>query len=98
MLMVASGLDPLRPFAEQGDAFWWRPDGFASVANGMPGPTGEIAGWAGFARIVRGLDPSGGGLAQTDYTVTLDAGCGRGGGLAAGLFAPDGALLELIEV
>jgi hypothetical protein len=98
MLMVASGLDPQRPFAEQGDAFWWRPDGFAAVEHGTVGPNGETVGWAGFARIVRGLDPAGGGLAQTDFTVTLDAGCGRGGGLAVGLFAPDGALLELIQV
>lgn len=98
MLMVASGLDPARPFAEQGDAFWWRPDGFAAVANGVPGPDGALVGWAGFSRIVRGLDPAGEGLAQTDFAITLDAGCGRGGRLAAGLFAPDGALLELIEV
>jgi serine/threonine protein phosphatase 1 len=97
MLMVASGLDPARPFAEQGDAFWWRADGFLAVAEGVP--AGEArAGWAGFARIVRGLDPAGGGLAETPFAVTLDAGCGRGGMLACGLFAPDGALLELIEV
>jgi hypothetical protein len=98
MLMVASGLDPQRPFAEQGDAFWWRPDGFLAVADGVAAGDGAKGGWAGFARIVRGLDPAGGGLAQTDFTVTLDAGCGRGGGLAAALFAPDGALLELVQV
>jgi hypothetical protein len=97
MLMVASGLDPARPFAEQGDAFWWRADGFASVADGVA--QGESrAGWAGFARIVRGLDPRGGGVVETPFAMTLDAGAGRGGRLACGLFSPDGALLELVEV
>lgn len=97
MLLVAAGLDPQRPFADQGDAFWWRPDGFAAVEHGVPGAEGTATGWAGFARIVRGLDPSGGGMVQTEFAVTLDAGSGRGGRLAAGLFSPEGGLLDVLE-
>jgi len=97
VLFVAAGLDPSRPFADQGDAFWWRADGFAAVAQGVASPTGGTAGWAGFARIVRGFDPDNAGLAETQFAVTLDAGCSRGGHLAAGLFTPEGTLVELLE-
>jgi hypothetical protein len=97
MLFVASGLDPARPFADQGDAFWWRPDGFAAIAAGVASNSGDVVGWAGFARIVRGFDPANAGLAESPFAVSLDAGCGRGGGLAAGLFTPEGALLEVVQ-
>lgn len=97
MLLVAAGLDPARPFADQGDAFWWRPDGFATVAGGVVSNGGEPTGWAGFARIVRGFDPASAGLTESPFVVSLDAGCGRGGGLAAGLFTPEGALLEVVQ-
>lgn len=97
MLFVAAGLDPARPFADQGDAFWWRPDGFAAVAGGVPSPAGDAVGWAGFARIARGFDPANSGLAESPFAVSLDAGCGRGGTLAAGLFTPEGALVDLVQ-
>lgn len=97
ILFVAAGLDPARPFADQGDAFWWRPDGFLAVTGGVASPSGEPTGWAGFARIVRGFDPANAGLAESPFAVSLDAGCGRGGGLAAGLFTPEGVLLEIIQ-
>lgn len=97
MLFVAAGLDPARPFADQGDAFWWRPDGFAAITGGIVSPGGELSGWAGFARIVRGFDPANAGLAESPFAVSLDAGCGRGGGLAAGLFTPEGQLLDVVQ-
>lgn len=97
MLLVAAGLDPARPFADQGDAFWWRPDGFLAIAGGVASPSGEPTGWAGFARVVRGFDPANAGLAESPFAVSLDAGCGRGGGLAAGLFTPEGTLLDVVQ-
>jgi serine/threonine protein phosphatase 1 len=105
MLLVAAGLDPARPFLEQGDAFWWRSDGFDAIADepvaAAPGEADHAgsagAGWAGFASIVRGADPRRRGVRQSRHTVTLDGRDGPSGGVAAGLFSPEGALLELLR-
>jgi serine/threonine protein phosphatase 1 len=87
LLLVHAGLDPDRPLAAQGDAFWWNSVGFGQIA----GPFG------GFSRIFRGFDPAGGGLAIAGYAATLDGGCGRDGSLIAAAIAPDGTILELFE-
>ena len=87
VLLVHAGLDPNRPLAAQGDAFWWNSAGFSQISS----PFGS------FSRIVRGFDPAAGGLNLTGYAVTLDGGCGRDGPLIAAAIAPDGALLELFE-
>lgn len=87
-LFVSAGIDPSRPLAAQGDAFWWSSGGFAAIAEPFDG----------FRRLVRGYDPTGGGLQLEGMAVTLDSGCGRGGRLAAGLFEPDGSLVEIVEV
>ncbi len=85
-LFVAAGIDPSRPLEGQADSFWWDQAGFAALAEAPPP-------WNGFSRIVRGHDRAGGGFAETPLAVTLgeveDA-------VLAGLFAPDGTLLELI--
>src|SRR3546814_16001928 len=54
VLFVHAGLDPARSLAEQRDAFWWESGSFARSAGG----------YAGFARVVRGFDPAGGGWAE----------------------------------
>jgi hypothetical protein len=87
ILFVSAGIDPSRPLAAQGDAFWWSAAGFA----GLTEP------YAGFRRLIRGHDPAGGGLQLEGMAVTLDSGCGRGGRLACGLFEPDGTLAEIVE-
>lgn len=87
ILFVSAGIDPSRPLAAQGDAFWWSHAGFA----GLTEP------YAGFRRLIRGHDPAGGGLQLEGLAVTLDSGCGRGGRLACGLFEPDGTLAEIVE-
>ncbi|MDR6292652.1 MULTISPECIES: hypothetical protein [Inquilinus] len=87
-LFVSAGIDPSRPLAAQGDAFWWSSGSFAAIT----------APFDGFHRLVRGHDPAGGGLQLEGMAVTLDSGCGRGGRLAAGLFEPDGSLIEIVEV
>jgi hypothetical protein len=85
-LFVAAGVDPSRPLEGQGDSFWWDHAGFAALA-------GADAPWNGFRRIVRGHDRAGGGFAETPLAVTLGEEPGQ---VLAGLFAPDGTLIEVI--
>lgn len=86
VLCVSAGLEPGRPLATQGDSFWWAGAGFGRID----------APYEGYTRVVRGFDPDGGGLQTNPITVTLDAGAGRGGQIAAGRFAPGGEILDLI--
>lgn len=87
LLFVNTGLDPTRPLEAQSDSFWWNSGRFHDITE----PYGA------FRRVVRGFDPSHAGFKLTDYTATLDAGCGFGGRLMAGCLTPDGALIERIE-
>lgn len=88
LLFVNSGLDPSRPLEAQSDSFWWSSGKFHRIAE----PYGP------FRRIVRGFDPSHAGFAVTDYTATLDGGCGFGGTLIAACFTPDGAVADRVEI
>jgi serine/threonine protein phosphatase 1 len=88
VLFVSAGLDPARPLRLQKDRFWWEADGFAR----LEGP------YQGFARVVRGHDPAHGGIHHNEWCTTLDGGCGYDGTLVAACFAPDGAILDVIEV
>lgn len=87
ILLVHSGIDPSRPLGEQGDSFWWGGSGFHRISS----PYGT------FSRIVRGFDPASGGIAVTDHTATIDAGCGLGGRLACACIDPSGDVAEIIE-
>lgn len=86
-LFVSAGIDTSRPLTAQGDSFWWGGGGFERIDQP----------YEPFRRVVRGFDISGGGVRTSELTATLDAGCGRGGRLAAGLFTPEGEIVEIIE-
>lgn len=88
VLLVSAGIDTTRPLAAQGDSFWWGSAGFAKLSEP----------YEGFTRIVRGYDPSQGGVQVSDLTATLDGGCGRGGKLVGACIDPGGEVLELLEV
>ena len=88
VLLVSAGLDVTRPLATQGDSFWWNAADFQRIDRP----------YEGYVRIVRGYDGGGGGVDVGEVTATLDGGCGRGGTLAAGLFEPDGGILDILEV
>ena len=88
LLFVHAGVDPSRPLASQGDTLWWGAPGFGAWER----PYGD------FDRVVRGYDPAHGGARETPFAVTVDAGCGFGGGLAAFAFAADGEISDKIEV
>ena len=87
VLLVSGGLDAGRAFEAQGDAFWWGAESFTRINRR----------YGGFARVVRGYDPTHGGLTIADYTTTLDAGCGFGGPLVCGCLSFAGDLLQIIE-
>ena len=84
LLFVNCGIDPQRPLAAQSDAFWWAAGSFDGIAEP----------YENFARVIRGYDPEHGGFAETEFTVTLDGGCGFGGSLVAACFGPDGSILD----
>jgi len=88
LLFVNAGLDPSRPLETQKDSFWWVSGTFGAIA----------APYDGFRRVVRGFAPNHPGLELTDYTATLDGGCGFGGALMAACFLPSGEVAEQIEV
>lgn len=87
LLFVHAGVDAARPLALQGDAFWWGGRDILDLA----------APFNGFGRVIRGFDRQQRGLVEAEFAVSLDAGAGRGGPLLAAAFAPDGAMLELLE-
>lgn len=88
LLFVHAGIDVARPLAAQTDSFWWGRGDFASIDQ--PYET--------FRRIVRGYDPSHGGVVVGDITATVDAGCGFEGGLSAVCFDANGAAEDRIDV
>ena len=87
VLFVPAGYDMSRPLEDQNDNLWFGSSSFYIAAEK-----------ARFARIVRGFDPTRGGINTDGVAVTLDGGCGRGGPLVCGCFNEAGALLEIIAV
>lgn len=87
LLFVHAGVDPGKPLDLQRDALWW---GGVNLLE-LQAPYGS------FRRVIRGYDRRHGGLIESPYAVSLDAGCGFGGALLAACLAPDGSVLEVIE-
>lgn len=87
LLFVHAAIDPSRPLAAQGDAFWW---GRADLLD-LTTP------FEGFRRVVRGVDRRQRGLIEHEFAVSLDGGAGRGGRLVAACFGPDGGILDRVE-
>jgi serine/threonine protein phosphatase 1 len=87
LLFVNAGIDPSRPLSAQTDSFWWGTGGFAKIT----------APYGGFRMIVRGFDPAHGGVQTTEFTASIDAGCGFGGPLIAACFDGRGRLVDRIE-
>src|SRR6266851_5749149 len=87
LLFVHAGIDPGKPLDLQGDVLWW---GGADILE-LEAPFGQ------FRRVVRGYDRQRGGLRESRYATSLDAGSGCGGPLLAVCFAPDGTLVDSLE-
>ena len=86
VLFVHAAIDPSRPLAAQGDAFWWGRDDIL-----------ELASFEGFRRIVRGIDREQRSFIERDFAVSLNGGTGRLGRLTAACFGAGGEVLDLIE-
>ncbi len=87
LLFVHSGIDPKKPLDLQGDNFWWSERNILDLD----------ASFAGFTRVVRGIDRHHAGLIEAPYAASIDAGCGFGGPLMAVCFAPGGAVVDRVE-
>lgn len=87
LLFVNAGLDMSRPLAGQRDAFWWGDRDILDLEKPF----------AGFRRVIRGYDRQMRGLVERPFAVSLDAGAGRGGRLLAAAFAPDGAVVDVLQ-
>jgi len=87
LLFVNAGIDPTRPLANQTDGFWWDSRGFCAIN----------APYAGFQRVIRGLDPARRSSSETPWSMTLDGGCGVGGSLIALCLSPSGAVYDRVE-
>jgi len=87
LLFVHAAIDPSRPLDAQGDAFWWGEHDILDLDK----PFG------GFRRVVCGFDRQRRGLMESEFAVSLDAGCGRGGPLLAAALAPDGSVVEALD-
>ncbi len=81
LLFVHACIDPTRPLTMQKDQFWWDSGQFDQIDQQF----------SGFKKVIRGYDHSNSGIdLQSNYTATIDGGCGRGGKLSAICFTPDG--------
>jgi serine/threonine protein phosphatase 1 len=87
LLLVNAGLDPERPLDAQFDSFWWGGEEFDRITE----PYGQ------FRKVVRGFDRRHPGLLETDYTLTVDGGCGFGGPLLAACVRPSGEVVDRVE-
>jgi hypothetical protein len=87
LLFVHAAIDPSRPLAAQGDAFWWGRDDILELG----------AAYEGFRRVVRGFDRVQRGFVERQFSVSLDGGSGRPRRLFAACFAADGEVLKLVE-
>jgi serine/threonine protein phosphatase 1 len=87
LLFVHAAIEPSRPLSEQRDAFWWGREDILELREPF----------AGFRRIVRGVDRDQRGVVEREFAVTVDGGAGHGGRLMAACFGLDGALVDIVE-
>ena len=88
LLFVNAGFDINRPVEEQSDVFWWAGKSFRNIDKS----------YEEFLKIVRGFDPDNNGFLETEYTLTLDGGCGFEGSLISVCLSTRGEVLDRIEV
>src|SRR6516164_5184656 len=87
LLFVHAAIDPARPLAAQGDAFWWGREDILELKSSFEG----------FRRVVRGIDREQRSFIERDFAVSLSGGAGRFGRLTAACFGAGGEVIELIE-
>jgi serine/threonine protein phosphatase 1 len=88
LLFVHAAVEPSRPLSEQRDSFWWGREDILELKEPF----------AGFRRIVRGVDRDRRGVVEREFAVSVDGGAGQGGRLIAPCFGLDGAVVDIAEV
>jgi serine/threonine protein phosphatase 1 len=88
LLFVHAAVEPSRPLSEQRDAFWWGREDILELKEPF----------AGFRRIVRGVDRDRRGVVEREFAVSVDGGAGQGGRLIAACFGYGGALVDIATV
>ena len=88
LLFVHAGIDIDRPILYQSDSFWWESSQFDKIEKP----------YAGFNKIIRGFEPTHGGITETDHTATIDGGCGYGGPLKSACFTLDGKIVDQLSI
>ncbi len=88
LLFVHAAIDPSRPLAAQGDAFWWGREDILELKSP----------YSGYKRVIRGVDRKRRGLVEREFAISLDGGAGEGGPLLAACLGKDGSVLEVVEV
>jgi serine/threonine protein phosphatase 1 len=87
LLFVHAAVEPSQPLSKQRDAFWWGREDILELKEPF----------AGFRRIVRGVDRDRRGVVEREFAVSVDGGAGQGGRLIAACFGLDGALVDIAE-
>jgi serine/threonine protein phosphatase 1 len=87
LLFVHAAIEPSRPLSEQRDAFWWGRQDILELKEPF----------AGFRRIVRGVDRDRHGVVEREFAVSVDGGAGQGGRLIAACFGLGGGLVDTAE-
>ncbi|MDE2167004.1 MAG: hypothetical protein KGJ66_11800 [Alphaproteobacteria bacterium] len=86
LLFTHAGVDPEKPLEMQRDAFWWGAAGADMLALARP--------YAGFRRVVCGVDKARRGLSEGVHAVLVDGGAGPDRELVAACFGADGAVQD----
>jgi len=86
LLFVHAGIDPEKPLEMQRDAFWWGAAGADMLALSQP--------YAGFKRVICGVDRAHRGVSEGAYVALVDGGTGPDGPLVAACFGIDGTLQD----
>ncbi len=87
LIFVHAGLDSSRALTAQTDTFWWGGSMFEAITER----------YYDCARIIRGSSNNHSGISEREYTLSLDAGAGRGGTLMAAAIGPNGQIVDRIE-
>jgi serine/threonine protein phosphatase 1 len=87
LLFIHAAIDPLRPLAAQGDAFWWGRDDILELD----------ASFDGFRRVIRGVDRERRGVVEREFAVSVDGGAEHGGPLLAVCLGLDGMVLDIVR-
>ena len=86
LLFAHAGVDPEKPLEMQRDAFWWGTASADMLALTQP--------YAGFKRVVCGVDGAHRGVSESAHAALVDGGAGPDSPLVAACFGVDGTIQD----